>query len=145
MSGTEKPKTQASHPFEDAGINSLDRVPDYEREKILATIRDLELTAATLRRYLAYTDLLDAKDIPLKDRVSLLSLRIPGGPAGPGNDILEIQVMAQNALIKAEESLKGAQVDTPLLEARRVVENQVVSDQITAVRKRLTEFEKFNK
>jgi len=141
MSDTNNPK----HPFEEEGITDLGEVTEYERQKIEATIADLEATARALRIYLAYADAAKAKGVKIINQVSLLGLRIEGGPAGPHNDIQAIQVLAQNASSRAEESIKKAKPETKLTELRSLVNQDVVEGQRGATRAALEEFNKFNK
>ncbi|MBT3704192.1 hypothetical protein HOG17_00240 [Candidatus Peregrinibacteria bacterium] len=84
---------------------AMQNIDDYEKEKINFTIADLENTAATLRRYVALADELEAKGIrlPLKDRETFEKLRYEGGFAGPGGALQGLMQRAEAASLFAEQ------------------------------------------
>lgn len=77
-----------------------EHLDSYGREKVVSTIGDLELAAATARNYLKMVDFANEKGIELpQSLMDIDRLRYPDGPAGPDSDIVKIRGVFQQAQI----------------------------------------------
>lgn len=105
-------------------------VDRYEREKVVVTIQELRIAADRLERYLAYADALSKNGVTIRSKVDLSKIRYPEGPAAPGNNSFsEIDILAMNALVAAENAAAAAGLNIEKI--REEVEARVTEKRTT--------------
>jgi hypothetical protein len=109
----------------------IENIGDFEREKVMKTVEDLEHAANMLRQYISMSDELGKRGIPLPiAHQRLETLRYVGGSAGPDSSLNRLIKKADKARRSAKKAANQSRVS--FLEIARLSEAVVVRGRIEA-------------